>query len=140
MPDFNTNEEGVVVKKEPPETPDPVKPPAPKTIRVRRVRSRVGKGHDIFVDVEDGLKAFKVPKGRLKSDLGLIQTLELDETVEPLYNWSREINAMIPTVAEIKHNIFLSLLRAGAETPEDLDDPRISSSVYQHAFPYRFNK
>jgi hypothetical protein len=81
-------------------------------------------------------EAYLVPKDRLKLTFKELQPLSLDAETIPLHDWYSVVDKMLPSREEIIRNVVISMLRAGAATPEDLKNKLVRDRLFRTAFQY----
>jgi len=62
-----------------------------------------------------------------------------DKEIKLLYNWMREIEAMLPPKAEMVANVRKALWLNGAHQKESLKKNEVQRNLMRGAFPYRIN-
>lgn len=85
-----------------------------------------------------GESGYYVPSSLCDTSKGLVFEVDLsDESVIPLYDWTQEIEDILPSRAEIIHNIRKALWVNGAVSRESAKQNTVQKNLMRGAFPYR---
>lgn len=88
-------------------------------------------------EAEDGT-GYKVPSELCPDQTN--QPFEIqtdDERIETLYNWDKEIKAMLPDQKALIRNIRKALWHNGAISKESAQENSVQKNLMRGAFPYR---
>lgn len=109
-------------------------------VRILNLRPYVINGieHLLVVTTSGKLRGFLVPLSDLVFNTELSQKIEAENFIE-VYAWQEEINAMLPSIEEIKRNILLSIWRSGAITmsPESAVKRKMLESAYPYTISFK---
>jgi hypothetical protein len=107
-------------------------------IQVKRLLpNRVEGGKYYFYVTLDFVDGYLVPVDMAGDEKELWIDPESSEIVVA-ERWDNEITAMLPSEEELRHNIRLSLWRAGAVSQESAESNHVKRRALRTAFPYRF--
>ncbi len=93
---------------------------------------------DSYICIAGDGTGYQVPKEYIDSEEGPTFAIDLgDKRVKLLHNWTREIEAMLPSKNEMVANIRKALWLNGAHDKETIKKNEVQKNLMRGAFPYR---
>jgi hypothetical protein len=93
-----------------------------------------------YIGVGGDGTGYLIPSGLVDEQEGNDFSIDLaDKDIKLLYNWTKEIEAMLPSKAEMVANIRKALWTNGAHQKESLKLSVVQRNLMRGAFPYRIN-
>lgn len=119
----------------------PVKRPKTKAkLRLVRLNGVIAFNKELVVCVDQNAQGYLVPMDIAPENSSDEKEFAQDDSrIELLYNWDKEIEAMLPSRAEMVNSVRLSLYRAGAYQSGDLSKNAVRQRGLQTAFPYKIS-
>lgn len=108
---------------------------APSMVKVKLANTTIYEGRYLVYRLDDISQVFLVPKEHLTFAVSE-QLIDLDilNASDKPYDWNAEINAVFPTI----HEVRLAVYRNGLIKQEDALDRQLSQMALYGAFPNRF--
>lgn len=141
MDEQNVEEDRIVTP--PQETVEEFKPKTKKSETTNRVMVSIVPGSlrdQYLIGVSGDGTGYLIPAAQINEQEGNDFSIDLaDKDIKLLYNWTKEIEAMLPSKAEMVANVRKALWLNGAQQKESLKLSAVQRNLMRGAFPYRIN-